>query len=109
MERSYLPVLVLLFVVVCMGIIRTEVKASSHNKYFSSKYQVARERFRNAALEAGASINSFQNPHMGPLGEPLFTDVAVIGSKHATDYLVLGSGTHGAEGFAGSGIQTGLL
>jgi hypothetical protein len=39
----------------------------------------------------------------------LFTDVAIIRSNNATDYLVLGSGTHGVEGFAGSGIQTGLL
>ena len=70
----------LLFVAVCMGIFRTEVKASSHNRYFSSKYQVAQERLRNAALEAGASIYSFQKPHMGPLGEPLFSDVDVIGS-----------------------------
>jgi len=109
MKRLYIPVLMLLFVAVYMGFSRTEVKASSHIKYFSSSYQVAREKFIKAAQEVGASIESFQSPHMGPLGEALFTDVAIIGSKHATDYLVLASGTHGVEGFAGSGIQTGLL
>jgi hypothetical protein len=109
MKRLYLPAVMLLFVTIFMGFSRTEAKGSSHMEYFSSSYQVAREKFIKAAQEAGASIDSFQNPHMGPLGEPLFTDVAIIGSKHATDYLVLGSGTHGVEGFAGSGIQTGLL
>ena len=36
-------------------------------------------------------------------------DVVLIGSKDAKHFLVLCSGTHGVEGFAGSGIQTGLL
>jgi hypothetical protein len=109
MKRLYLPAVMLLFVAIFMGFSRAEVMTSSQKIYFSTSYQIARESFFKAAQEVGASIKSFQNSHMGPHGEALFTDVAIIGSKHATDYLVLGSGTHGVEGFAGSGIQTGLL
>ena len=78
-------------------------------KYFSSTYNEAREKFIEAAQAIGANIDSFQNPHTGPQGEALYTDVAAIGLKSAKDFLVLGSGTHGVEGFAGSGIQTGLF
>ncbi len=77
--------------------------------YFSINYQEARKKFLDAAQAVGASIESFQNPHSGLQGNALYTDVASIGSKNATDVLVLGSGTHGVEGFAGSGSQTGLL
>ncbi len=77
--------------------------------YFSIDYQEGRKKFLEAAQATGASIESFQNPHTGPRGEALYTDVATIGPKNAENFLVLGSGTHGVEGFAGSGIQTGLL
>jgi hypothetical protein len=77
--------------------------------YFSIDYQEARKKFLEAAQAVGVSIESFQNPHSGPQGKALYMDVAAIGSRDATDVLVLGSGTHGVEGFAGSGIQTGLL
>jgi len=77
MERLYIPAVMLLFVAIFMGISRAEVITSSQLNYFSSSYQVARETFIKAAQEVGASIESFQNPHMSPLGEPLFTDVAI--------------------------------
>ena len=77
--------------------------------YFSIDYQEARKKFLEAAQAVGASIESFQNPHSCPQGKALYIDVAAIGLKSAKDILVLGSGTHGVEGFAGSGIQTGLL
>jgi hypothetical protein len=37
------------------------------------------------------------------------TDVAMIGPDNAETILVVSSGTHGVEGFAGAGIQIGLL
>ena len=77
--------------------------------YFSPSYRVARDRFLEAANNAGAAIESFEHPHAGPDGESLFTDVALIGPTGASNILVMGSGTHGVEGFAGSGIQTGLV
>ena len=76
---------------------------------FSTEYVEARERFFRAARAASGKIESFRNPHVGPEGSLLFTDVALLGSNDATAVVVLGSGTHGVEGFAGSAIQTGLL
>jgi hypothetical protein len=77
--------------------------------YFSTNYKEACNKFLEAAQASGATIESFRNPHTGPHGEALYMDVAAIGPKSAKDILVLGSGTHGVEGFAGSGIQIGLL
>ena len=47
-------------------------------------------------------------PSAGPT-EALCTDVALFGPKHSKSVLLIISGTHGVEGFAGSAIQTGLL
>ncbi len=78
-------------------------------EYFSTGYGEARAKFLEACGAAGARVESFENPNSGPDGEPLFTDVAELGPGDAGAVLVLGSGTHGVEGFCGSGIQTGLL
>jgi len=86
-----------------------EVADVSATKYFSADYREARERFLESARDTGADIQSFENPHPGPDGEPIFTDVAFWGPTDAKSILVLSCGTHGVEGFAGSGIQTGLL
>jgi len=72
---------------------------------FSSIYSEAREKFVHTAEEAGASLYAYQHPERGPNGEVLFTDCAWIGPKVATSVLVLVSGTHGVEGFCGSGAQ----
>jgi hypothetical protein len=88
---------------------KAEVKDVEAIGYFSSSYKEAREKFLEAAQVVGASVESFKHPDAGPEGEMLFTDVAMIGPKDAKVVLVLISGTHGAEGFAGSAIQTGLL
>jgi len=79
------------------------------SKHFSSDYKEARKKFLDASHAAGASVESFKNPNTGPEGGPLLTDVAFIGPKDVKAILVLVSGTHGVEGFVGSGIQTGLL
>jgi predicted deacylase len=42
-------------------------------------------------------------------GKPLFLDTATIGQRAAKSALLLISGTHGVEGYFGSGAQTGLL
>jgi hypothetical protein len=77
--------------------------------YFSGNYAEARARFLEACSDAGATIESHQNPNVGPLQEELWTDVARLGPPDADAVLVLCSGTHGVEGFCGSAIQTGLL
>jgi predicted deacylase len=77
--------------------------------YFSSDYGEARSKFVQASTVVGARIESYESPVKGPDGEPLYTDLAIMGPLDAKNILVLQSGTHGVEGFAGSAIQTGLL
>lgn len=75
--------------------------------YFSEGYQHARQQFRAAADLAGADLRSYENPNLGPAGEILTTDVAWSGPADAERVLVTISGTHGVEGFCGSGCQVG--
>ncbi len=79
------------------------------NQYFSRDYAEARQNFLAAANSAGAAIETFRNPHVLPAQVPLSTDVATLGPADAENILLLISGTHGVEGFAGSAIQVGLL
>lgn len=69
-------------------------------------YRTLREQFLAAANSAGASLTEYPHPLKGPFGEPLSTDVAVLGDPHAKRLLIALSGTHGVEGFYGSGCQT---
>ena len=78
-------------------------------RYFPSDYSDARSNFLAAAQAAGGVIESLQHTQTGPDGTPLFIDVAFFGAKENTRTLLIISGTHGVEGFAGSGIQTGIL
>jgi hypothetical protein len=76
-----------------------------NNSPFSSGFSEARSKFLNAADAAGATLSSYSHPENGPDGGALFTDCAWIGPKNALKVLVLVSGTHGVEGFCGSGAQ----
>ncbi len=76
---------------------------------FSDRYPAARARFLDAAADNGITVESLRHQLTGPHGENLFTDIAWIGPANAPTVLLLISGTHGVEGFAGSAIQTGLL
>lgn len=79
-------------------------------EYFSRDYAAARQRFLSAAALAGAALASYELPgHKGPAGERLAIDVARLGDSAAQSALLVISGTHGIEGFAGSGCQVGLL
>jgi hypothetical protein len=78
--------------------------------YFSSDYAAARERFRSNAHTAGASLDSHELPgHRGAGNEALSIDVARLGASAPTSALVVISGTHGVEGFCGSGCQVGFF
>ncbi|MBV4477216.1 DUF2817 domain-containing protein [Pseudomonas botevensis] len=68
-------------------------------------YRHQRERFLATASVAGASLSSYAHPLKGPFGEPLSTDVAVLGNPLARRRLVALSGTHGVEGYYGSECQ----
>ncbi len=76
---------------------------------FAQSYTAARALFLHACAEAGAEVTSHRHPLAGPAGEPLFLDEARIGAADARRVLFVASGTHGIEGFCGSGIQTALL
>ena len=78
-------------------------------QHFSVDYAQARQSFLKAARDARSFVESFQNPCSEQGCEQLFIDVALFGPSDAKKVLVLMSGTHGVEGFAGSAIQTGLL
>lgn len=79
-------------------------------EYFSRDYASARQRFHAASGRAGAVLTSYVLPgHTGPGGEALAMDVARLGNAGAQSALLVISGTHGIEGFAGSGCQVGLL
>jgi len=77
---------------------------------FATDYADARRRFRERATAAGFSLQEYRlEGHVGPGGEPLATDVARRGPEDAAFTLLVSSGTHGVEGFCGSGCQNALL
>lgn len=77
---------------------------------FSADYFEARAKFRDAATVCDATLVAYRHPDAkGPKGEDLFIDVAVLGPNDAANALIVISGTHGVEGYAGSAIQTGWL
>ena len=76
----------------------------------SPSYAEARQGFLAAASAVGASVTSSIHPtEIGPGSEPLAIDVADLGSTDSSAALVVISGTHGVEGYAGSAIQTDWL
>ena len=76
---------------------------------FSASYAEARSVFLEAAAGAGAALDAHAHPLRAPDGSALFLDVARVGPPDARRVLFVASGTHGIEGFCGSGIQTFLL
>jgi hypothetical protein len=76
---------------------------------FSATYAEARASFRQTAEAAGGALERFPNPNRGPDGGDLSTDVAWFGPQSAERVLVMVSGTHGVEGFCGSGAQVDWL
>jgi Protein of unknown function (DUF2817) len=78
--------------------------------YFSKDYYEARDQFLNAAASAGARVTSVKHPSATGLGgRAIYMDCAALGAPDAPHALVVISGTHGPEGYCGSGVQTGLL
>jgi Protein of unknown function (DUF2817) len=77
---------------------------------FSATYAEAREKFIVAAKERDMEVTSHLNEHAkGAEGEDLYMDVVRFGPRAAKKILFISSGTHGGEGFCGSGIQVNLL
>src|ERR1700742_4493286 len=79
-------------------------------KYFPSDYREARHAFIAACEAADLGVTSRLNGNAsGADGNPLFLDTTIIGDRNAKSALLLMSGTHGVEGYFGSGVQYGLL
>lgn len=77
---------------------------------FARDYAEAQSLFRAAAQQRGLAVAAHVHPTArGPAGEALAVDVAVLGDAGAQAALLLTSGTHGVEGFCGSGAQVALL
>lgn len=82
----------------------------NYTDYFSATYAAARDKFRQALREAGVASTSYRHPTaVGAQGEELTIDVAHLGNVRAPRQLIMLSGTHGLEGFAGSALQVAWL
>ena len=77
--------------------------------YFSASYAEARTKFLGACGDHGIGVAESACPAPGPVGELLHTSVARIGPPDAERVLMACSGTHGVEGFCGSGAIVGFL
>lgn len=76
---------------------------------FKTSYQQARSQFVALVDECHGELRSFAHPNKGPHGEDLFLDLAVWGKVSADTKVLISSGTHGIEGYTGSGVQAALL
>jgi hypothetical protein len=79
-------------------------------QHFAQSYAEARDKFLAASAACGA--RAFRHVHpseRGAKGEELSIDLAELGDANAESLLLLTSGTHGVEGFCGSGCQVALL
>jgi len=75
---------------------------------FPTSYAAARAEFLAQCARTGARVESLAHALPGPDGA-LFMDCAGWGQADAERIVVVSSGTHGIEGYAGSGIQSALL
>src|SRR5262245_53981866 len=77
---------------------------------FAADYFEARDKFLKAAAVRRCKVSTHLHPYAkGPKGEDLFVDVATSGPQDAPNALLITSGTHGVEGYAGSACQIGWL
>jgi len=79
------------------------------SNHFYFKYSKARHNFLAAATDEATFIESWQHPLRGIAGEKLYLDLAWFGDRQAKKVLLSISGTHGVEGYCGSGIQVGSI
>lgn len=76
---------------------------------FSASYAQARWKFLERAAAAGVDVTSHVLALPGAEGEELALDVGWQGPLEAGNVLIVSSGCHGIEGYAGSGVQCALL
>ena len=84
--------------------------STSPESHFPQDYRGARKAFIAACEARGVDVVSRVHPcAKGPDGKPLFLDACAQGPRTAQKALLLICGTHGVEGYFGSGVMTGLL
>jgi hypothetical protein len=77
---------------------------------FSGRYAEARAKFLTVARARTSDVESHVHPSArGAENESLAIDVAALGEAASSSLLVVTSGMHGVEGFAGAGCQVALL
>ncbi|MCB9991616.1 MAG: DUF2817 domain-containing protein [Rhodospirillales bacterium] len=86
-------------------------KPYENNRLFSDSYVEARTKFRDAAQYVHPTAHDVLTlpGFSDPDGDPLTTDISWHGPQNARGVLILSSGLHGIEGYAGSAIQTAIL
>ena len=77
--------------------------------FFSHTVTEATQKFIAACQLAGAEHQAIAHPLRGPNGEAIHTATAWLGPKGASKVALFIAGTHGIEGYAGSGIMVGTL
>ena len=77
--------------------------------HFRPDYAACRDYFLDLAAASGGALQRVTNPATGPGGLDLSTEFLRLGPKDAGQAMIIVSGTHGAEGFAGSAIQCAWL
>jgi hypothetical protein len=85
------------------------MNATGIHQGFKTTYREARDQFVGLVQEHGGVQRSFQHPAKGPEGEDLYLDLGMWGDPSADTIVLISSGTHGIEGYAGSGVQAALL
>jgi hypothetical protein len=81
-----------------------------HERFFSTHFAQARENLMNLLpASRHGRHRALACDAVGPNGEILTTDCYWLGDVDARQLLVVISGTHGVEGFAGSAIQQAWL
>ena len=76
---------------------------------FSADYLSARQRFRDHASQAGATLHTLPLDARGPRSEALTIDIAWLGDRAAKRILLHTSGLHGVEAYTGSAVQLAFL
>src|SRR3989442_12718929 len=82
---------------------------TSSERFFSTDYFTARNRFRELVGTVGGRLETISIDAKGSKGEDLSIDIAWFGVATPRRVLLHSSGLHGVEGFAGSAIQLQLM
>lgn len=79
------------------------------NTYFSNSIDEATCKFVASCNQAGGHVELVEHPLKGPDGGAIHTAVGWLGDKAAKKIALFITGTHGIEGYAGSGVMVGAL